>query len=174
MIEQQLNSNLFTKPAEKTYVDKILARADIERIGVLMRKTNLKREEILELLYLLNSSEIKLVSYDENLRYFLAKFFVWLRDVAQQAELLFYYSDKLSKRPELMSENSKKMIESIRIVLENSFKFLADIYLNVVRSSLSLHGKGYDALLSNRFEMNYGGNVPGVQPIQPLSPKVGR
>lgn len=166
-VESQLNQSQYSRPAERTYVDKVLSRVDIERVGVLMKKTNLTRQDILDLLYLLNSSEIKLVNYDSRLRYFLAKFFVWLRDLAQQMELLFFYEDILKENKHDMTNNAKQCINSTRGLLENSFKFLVDVYLNVVRSSLSLDARGIDSLLSNKFEMNYSGSVPQQAPMIP-------
>ncbi len=48
--EQSLQSSLFSGQSEKSYIDKLLAKQDVDRIRELIRTNKLKREDLLELL----------------------------------------------------------------------------------------------------------------------------
>jgi hypothetical protein len=93
--ETALQASIFTQKAEKTYIDKILAKQEAERFKELVRKPKLQREDLLELLYLLSGVESKLVNYGEWDRYVILKFFVWVREFVKCAEILYDYQDDL-------------------------------------------------------------------------------
>ena len=181
--EQALQNNLFNRNVEKTAIDKVLDRADVEAIRGLIKKKNLKREEMLEILYLLSSNEIKLLNYSEWDRYLMVKFFVWIREFIKMLELLYDYEDELKKKSNVCSEckgyivdreevkkscacvkpiptvflsdRTKRTFENIKQLSEHNAKFLIDLYLNIARSTLSLKGSAFDMLLKERFEMAY-------------------
>lgn len=142
------------KNNEKSFVDKILAKDDIEKLRLLMKKTNMTRSDLLELLYLVSSSEIKLYNFDERERYVMMKMFVWIREFVKILELCF----DLEQAENKFSSEGKQLLTSSRNLMEHNIKFLVDLYLNISRSSLSKGGFGFIKLLENKFEFAYNNN----------------
>jgi hypothetical protein len=182
--EDNLTNGFFKGTSEKTFIDKILAKEDVEAIRKLIKKSNLTREELLEILYLISGTEAKLVNYSDWDRYVVMKYFVWIREFIQNAELLYDYFDYIEskrinpkgsdgKRKDLsadvikkenrikISEKTDLTLESVRSVMEHNAKFLIDMYLNIVRTSMSIGGTGFLEILKNKYEIHYP-NMPGV------------
>lgn len=164
MIEQQLQNAFNSTAHEKTFIDKLLAKDDIKKIGELMKKKRLSREELIEALYLLASSESKLQNFSEWERYVLLKFYVWIREFIKIAEILYDFKDKhdvMIKNKEIKpSANYDKLLDNCMQRIEHNAKFLIDLYLNISRSSLSVNGTGFMELLKNKFEVDYRGTNP--------------
>jgi hypothetical protein len=93
--EDNIKQAIFSQQTEKTFVDKVLAKDDTKAIQELVKKPKLTRSELLELLYLVASTEAKLVNYSEWERYVILKFFVWIREFTKIAEILYDYQDDL-------------------------------------------------------------------------------
>lgn len=98
MFEQQLEKALFSGSADRSLIDKLLAKDEVMKIKELMKKERLTRSELLELLYMCLSTESKMLNYGEWDRYIMNKFFVWIREYIKVAELLYDYQDSLHKR----------------------------------------------------------------------------
>jgi len=92
-IERNLQSIAPLASKEKTFMDKILARQDIEAVRLLIKKEKLKREELLEIMYLLASSELKLVNLNDWSRHVVMKYSVWVGQFVKLAERLYDYKD---------------------------------------------------------------------------------
>ena len=152
----QLNKYVFAQSQERTFVDKVLDRYDVESIRNLMKKENLSREELLELLYLLVSNEIKLVNFGDWDRYLLGKYFAWIRDFVSIAETLFDYLETLDKDKDIdLDEEARKALENTKKQILHVVKFNADVYLYLMRSTLSIEGTAFDTLTKSRFEYAY-------------------
>jgi hypothetical protein len=172
---------MFTPNSEKTFIDKILARSDVDSIRKLVAKPKLKREELLELLYMLGGVESKLYNYSEWDRYIILKFFVWIREFVKIAELLYDYQDELKikentckhckklieteglnkckcEKPEplsVLSARTRRLLDNNERLIEHNIKFLVDLFLNIGRTTLSIGATGFMELLKNRFEVDY-------------------
>ncbi|WP_456477608.1 hypothetical protein [Geoglobus ahangari] len=158
----ELNKYIFPHQAEKTWIDKILDRQDVERIRELMRKEELSRDDLLELLYLMAGNEIKLVNFGEWDRYLLGKYFAWIRDFVSLAETIFDYIDETKiDDPEV-----KSAIDHITKQITHAVKFNVDVYLYLMRSTLSLGGAAFDTLTKSRFEYHYPSQIEPQQPEQ--------
>lgn len=184
MFENALDKSLFNEQAEKTYIDKILSRQDVEAIREIIRKPRLKREDLLEILYLISGTESKLLNYGEWDRYVILKFFVWIREFVKIAELLYDYQDDLDKKEHLcvcgwyfdmedipdssqkcdcekpmqkfvLSNRTKRLLDNNERLIEHNAKFLIDLYLNIGRTSLSIGATGILELLKNKYEVAY-------------------
>lgn len=158
-IESNLQQALFRQDNEKTFIDKILARNEVDQLRDLIKKSRLTREEMLEALYLVSGTEAKLLNLSEWDRYVILKFFVWLREFAKILELFFDYREFLEEKAETaeiqISPRFKKMLDNNERLLEHNVKFLLDLYLNIGRTSLSVGATGFMELLTNKFEMAY-------------------
>ena len=170
--EQSLGYNLFSGQQERTFIDKIVARQDVEALRELTKKNNLTRSEILETLYLLTSVESKLLNYSEWDRYVILKFFVWIREFVKCIELLYDFTDDLKEREKdtngafKLTGRTKQLIANCQRLIEHDVKFLIDLYLNIGRTSLSLGATGFDWLLKNKFEIFYPNQQQPTQTVE--------
>lgn len=204
MFENQLQSAMFNSQNDKTFIDKLLSRQDVEAIRELIKKPKLYRPDIMELQYLVSGAESKLLNYSEWDRYIILKFFVWIREFTKIAELLYDYQEKLKikantclechkfnpdfeefvknalkiekpefcgcdefRGPNVLTPRTITLINNNERMIEHNIKFLADLYLNIGRTSLSLGATAFIEILKNKFEMSYSGlpsgsNTPDV------------
>jgi len=158
--ESQLSSGLYGGTVEKTFVDKVLAKEEVNEIKQLMQKSTLTREDLLKLLYLLAGNEIKLLNFGEFDRYLLGKFFAWVRDFVSCAELLFDYKDRVERKEVKISKLARAALKNSETMLLHDIKFVIDIYCYLGRSTLSLGAVSFDTLTSQRFEYAYSNALP--------------
>ena len=161
--EEAIQRSMTGSNPEKTFIDKILAREDVNAIRELVRKPRLTRSDLLDILYLLSSVESKLLNYNEWDRYIILKFFVWVREVVQFAEMMYDYTEDLKKEEILSKEvadaTNEQLLSNIQRLLEHCIKFLVDLYLNIGRTTLSVGATGLLEILKNKYEMAYSGSV---------------
>jgi hypothetical protein len=174
----KLQNQLFGKQSEKTFIDKILARQDVDAIRELIRKGKLTREQLLEILYMMSSSESKLWSFTQWDRYVILKYFVWVREFVKVAELLFDFEEYLNKQKEdnpdfEISKMTKKLINNNVKLIEHNIKFLIDLYFNIARTSLSVNATGFTEILNNKYEVSYDQKLMAT-PMQEKKPIVAR
>lgn len=194
--EDALESSMFRGVGERTYIDKVLAKNDVDAIRALVKKTVLTREDLLEILYLLSGTEAKLVNYSEWDRYIILKFFVWIREFVKICEILFDYEDELKKKVKQckyclkviskediktkcvcenpapvmqLTERTQRLLNNNSLLLQHNAKFLIDLYLNIARTSLSVQAVGLLELLKNKYEVIY----PSQQGTQTVENKGG-
>jgi hypothetical protein len=164
VIEEAIGRNLFSGQHEKTFIDKVLARKEVEKIRELVKKTNLTRSELLELQYSVAGVEAKLANYGEWDRYVMNKFYVWLREFVKLAEQLHDYIDYLDKTPDYnITPRGELLLNNCRMLIEHNCKFLIDLYLNIARTSMSLGATGFLESMRNKFEIAYEGKAFGKQ-----------
>lgn len=189
--EDRLRQGLQGGSRERTFIDKVLARDDVNAIRELIKKPILTREELLEILYLISGTESKLLNYNEWDRYVILKFFVWIREFIKIAEILYDYEDELKKKentcknckrfieteeqnnkclcklPEpysTLTPRAKKLLLNNSLLIQHNAKFLIDLYLNIARTSMSLNAAAFVELLKNKYEVIY--------PQQPVTTQV--
>lgn len=171
--EQWLGQYAFRQPMEKSFIDKILSRKEVTELQNLIMKEDLTRRDLLKLLYMLTSAELKLSNLGEYDRYLLGKYFTWVRDLVKVAEFLYDYVDQIKTDKVKFSNEGKEEIldtlEQVKKMFLHDVKFSADIFLFLTRSSLALTGIAFDTLSKQRFEYEYGGQPPLMQPQQPAS-----
>ena len=126
MIEETLQKSMFAGNSDKTFIDKLLGKEDIANIKALMKKEDLTRSEMSELLYLLSSSESKLFNFGEYERYVFMKFFVWIREFVKITESFYDYEANMAKKK--LTSESLKMISNIKKILLHNVKFVIDLY----------------------------------------------
>lgn len=154
--EQSLGANMFTPEYEKSFIDKVLGRKEVEELKAIMAKDTLNRSDLNTLLYLLSSVEVKLVNFGEWDRYLLGKFYAWIRDFVATLEILFDYMEMIDQGKAVgVNEPTKQMLKNIQYKQSHNVKFLADVFLYLARSTLSYKAMGFDTLTSQRFEYSY-------------------
>jgi len=156
--ENWLGQNAFRAPMERTFIDKILSRKDVEQMMQLIMKEDLTRQDLMRLLNMLTATELKLANFGEYDRYLVGKYYTWVRDLVKVAEFLYDYVDKIDTyhfSPEGTIE-IKDTLEQVKKMMLHDVKFSADIFLYLVRSSLSISGLAFDTLSKQRYEYEYG------------------
>jgi len=156
--EENLGKSMFSQNTERSFIDKMLARRDIDDVRELIKKKVLTREDLLEILYMLSSSEAKLLNYSEWDRYIILKYFVWLRDFIKVAEILYEYDENLKKQKEngvIITEETLRILKNNQQFISHNAKFLIDLYFNIARTTLSLGATGIMELLKQRYEVAY-------------------
>lgn len=154
--ENILSQKLHTQTQEKTFIDKLLGRKEAERLRELIKKDDLTREELLELLYMLSNIELKLTNLTEYDRYLLGKYFTWIRDLTKLAEFLYDYEQQIEKFNFKKYKNEiKEMLDQIKKMILHDVKFSVDVFLFLSRSTLGLKAFAFDSLSKSRFEYEY-------------------
>jgi hypothetical protein len=139
---------------EPTHTDKLLAKRNIKKLENLMKKEELTREDIADILYLLAAEEIKLLYLSEKDRYVMLRIFATIRDVATIIELLDAALNLEN------NEENKEYIRTQKKLWENTFKTLVDLYNFLARSTLSMEGKAFDILSTPGQRIEY------IYPVQ--------
>lgn len=157
--EEAVARNMDFSNREKTFSDKVFARDEVEKIKDLMRKDSLSRQDLNELLYLMSSTESKLLNLGEWDRYVMAKYYVWVREFFKQLEILFDYIEDIEKKEKngeiTLKPTTRKLLYNNRKLAEHNLKFLIDFYFQIMRTSLSLGGQLVSDLLGQKFEFQY-------------------
>jgi len=163
--EQAIGQSILNSSGEKTFIDKLLGKNDVERVRELIRKEKLSRSELLELLYSLTGNEMKLLNMGAWDRYVILKYFVWIRDFVKNIEIMYDYQEKINQdikddKPVeaediRRAERLKKLIQENEKLAEHMIKFMVDLYFNMSRTTLSLNATGFMELLTNKHEVVY-------------------
>jgi hypothetical protein len=158
--EENAENTIFQGMNERTLIDKLLAKDDVNELKELIQKPNLTRSELLRVLYMISGTEAKLVNYGEWDRYVILKFFVWIREYVKIIELMFDYEDRLKELEKKtdgiqLTERTKRLLNNNSLLMQHNAKFLIDLYLNIARTSLSLGATGLLELLKNKYEVVY-------------------
>jgi hypothetical protein len=155
MIEEAIQKSIFSGKTEKTFIDKLLAKEEVQKVRNIIKKDKLSRSDLLELLDLMSGTEKKLLNYSSWDRYVIQKYFVWIRDFVALAEMFYDYEEFLKEKKINLSPEGKKVYSNIMRQIQHSIKFLVDLYFNIERSTLSLGGSGFFEILKNKFEIDY-------------------
>jgi hypothetical protein len=162
--EENINKGLFQGAGEKTFIDKVLAKDNIQAVRDIINKDNFTRKDFKDILYLMSSEEAKLLNYSAYERYILMLFYVWIRDFVKLNEWLFDYRDFLEREEKehktKISIRSKAILDSNFLHIEHDIKFLVDLYFQISRTTLSIGASGFREILINKYEINYPQSSP--------------
>lgn len=154
---------------ERTFIDKIMSRKEVQEITNLIMKDDLTRSDLMRLLNLLTANELKLANLGEYTTYLLGKYYTWVCDLGKVAEFLYEYEAKISTygfSPEGTKEISDILSETKKLMLRD-VKFAVNIFLYIVRSSLALSALAFDTLSKQRYEYEYGNwPMPAMAPAE--------
>jgi len=151
--EEQLQQQFNKSSSEKTYVDKLLSRKDVEKMNKLMQKSPMTRKDLSDLFSMVQSTESKLYNLGGWDRYVLNKYYNWLNEMFSVAEGIFDYEADMGKKK--ITDRTKKIFTNVRRHMEHNIKFCVGLYMNICRTSLSLGGTGILEMLHTKFEVSY-------------------
>lgn len=164
--ESRVGQAIFNADNERTRYDKLLSQSEITRLREIMKKDSLTVSEISEVMNIAVSTEIKLTNFNDNDRYVLGKYLIWIGEYAKRfskalraSEYYEAFGDRLSSRTiELRKEILKDYTEQ--------FKQNMHAYFYLARSPLSLEGSLIDSLTMDRKEVQYN-QIPQLPTTQP-------
>lgn len=167
-VEEKIQQSMNNRVQDQSLIDKLLAKGESDRLTEIVKKKELSRSEVLELMNLLVGVEAKLVKLDLWQRHVINKFFVWIREFVKTLELLIDVEEELFisiNDEDLEKLKFKQMLSAIRTSIEHDVKFLVDVYLNLTRTSLSLgNSNAFNEMLKQKYEVTYDTkNNLGVQ-----------
>lgn len=151
---------IYTPGSPKAYSDKLLAQDEVNEMKELIQKDYLNAADLRRLSYLLSGNELKLVYFNVKERYLICKYLTWIHKAVtiQQTRL---------RNVNILRENNASETGQIAImqaysILDEDIKKMIGVFLALTRSSLSLNGKAFVDLSTNRSETVYNYNqVPG-------------
>lgn len=167
-LADSLRSSPFIIPSERTVIDKLFAREDIDRIKDLQKKRDLTKEEWQELLHLMTAVEPKLLNLEPELMYKFSKFII---AVASFITLSASYSDakeKLDLRKQsggLISDRALSLFNEARARTDKSTKLLLSVFLYSGRVTLSNKAMAFKEFIRAQWELEYAkGNSQTIIP----------
>ena len=154
---QTFNNIMNGVESNEKNIDQFMIKDLINRIKFLMRKDELSKEDLSELLYLLTATELKMTRLSLRDRYILGKFFVWLRDFVSLTDEYYDFIDEERKnlgldyntthaRIDSETEDIEKLLERAMHSCLSGTKFMSDIYLFILRSGLSIEGWAFNKM----------------------------
>lgn len=166
-IEDSIASVMKRGNSEKSFIDKVFARDDVDRLREILSKKELTEEDLRVALYQLNSGEAKLVNYSDWERYVMLKFHIWIRADVKILQLFLHtkktieteLNDKNCSWDDEAKEQMRHSLDEFKKMYVEIIQSLSDIFLHIQRSSLSINGLGFKEALQNRFEIGYKADV---------------
>lgn len=152
--DQLIASRLANLSQERTKDDKILGLDNIDQVSKLIKKEKLTKEDILSILHLLNTSEIKLVNMSTQYeRYLIGKYKIWMTELVRLLLNLYEYDDYCIKRGIALNERCSIYGEQNKQKLTHAARSMIDLYCYVIRSSLSVEGMLVKKLIEQKISV---------------------
>jgi hypothetical protein len=165
--EQQISNVAFARDFEKTKYDKLLAQSEMQRLRELVSKELFDINDISEIMNILVSTEVKLTNFNENDRYVLGKYLIWVTEYAKRYSTAIRAKDQYQKMWSTLSKRHKELRIEIEKLYAETFKQSIHCYCFLARSPLSIGGSLVKTMTTDRSEMEYKGMpVPQAQPKQ--------
>jgi hypothetical protein len=153
---QQMAQAVYTPGSPKAYSDKLLAQDEVNEMKELIQRDYLTAGDLRRLGYLLSGNELKLVYLDPKERYLICKYLTWIHKAitVQQTRL---------RNIGILREKGASKIGQLAImqaynIMDEDIKKMIGVYLALTRSSLSINGKAFVDLSTNRNETVYNYN----------------
>lgn len=154
--EQTLATGTFSNEGEKTRYDKLLSQKEIDRLRQLISQETLNVNDISEILNILVSTELKLTNFNENDRYVLGKYLIWVAEYGKRYTKAIRAEELIGKKINL-TERSKDLRKEISKEYSESFRNLVHTYCYLSRSPLSIEGQLIGRLTKDSQEITYKG-----------------
>jgi hypothetical protein len=170
--EQTLGSSTFNENNERSRYDKLLSQSEMTRLREIMKKESISIEEISEVMNIAVSTEIKLTNFNENDRYYLGKYLIWIGEYAKRFSKALRANEYYKEFQDKLSPRTKELrLEIIKDYTEQ-FKNNMHSYFFLARSPLSLEGTLIDSLTRDKKEVQYN-QLPGLPMQQPKTSWLG-
>lgn len=156
--ENQLGKATFGEESERTRMDKVLSKEEVDRLREIVTKDLLEIEEVDEIINILVSTELKLTNFNENDRYILGKYLLWVSEYGKRYSRAIRTRDYYRRQWSYLTERTRSMRIDIEKDYAGTFKQAVHTYCFLARSPLSIGGSLIDRLTSDKREMKYTGS----------------
>ena len=153
--EQALGNAIFSQPGNKNFSDKVLAVLQVDKIEMLVKKDELTASDLRLLQTYLCSNEVKLVNLGEKSRYLLGKYLSWIQQFIELQQFHLKAINSLERKGIVSALSSKNNLTSYRL-MDEYIKTIVNSFLFWLRSGVSLNMVGFNKLLSNTYDVQYG------------------
>jgi hypothetical protein len=167
--EKQIGQFAYSGASEKSYVDKLLSKKEVELLKQFMGTEDLTKKQLGIMMHTITSIEVKLANFNEMDRYILGKFFIWIREFIMLSEFTYDYVERLQGikkgntvilqpyhfQSKETGEIIIETIQNIKVQQLHNLKFLIDLYLYLLRSTMALGSVTFDSLSKSRYEYEY-------------------
>lgn len=155
--EDALATRAILSNNEKTNIDKVLAKDETQQLRELVKKPELARSELLDMMYLLAATESKLYKFNNYKRKIIMLFYARIREHVDMLQQLIDYIDIESAKEKngayVITPRTKSLLLTCRRRLDQNTKFLVQVYLNLCRTTLSMEALGFLETLKQKFEL---------------------
>ena len=163
----QIGAALRSGNSEKTFIDKLLGREDINALRDVITEDILDRKSIRKIKYLITSSESKLLNFDEHIYYLMNKYYLWIGELIKIYEMFLDYDEKVFKTKFESDPEYKDITDimySMKRRLSHVVKTSVDIYINISRTTMSKDALAFKEILTNKFDYSYNApfGIPGM------------
>lgn len=170
--EKQLGQATFGDSSEKTKMNQILSQNEIDRLREIITKDLLEVDEVDEVINILVSTELKLTNFNENDRYILGKYLLWVSEYGKRYSRAIRTRDYYRAHGDNLTLRTKSMRIDIEKDYAGTFKQAIHTYCFLARSPLSIGGSLIDRLTSSndKREIKYSGSPMQIPtPGQPTN-----
>jgi len=145
---------------DKSLLDKLFAKDEIEKITTIHKKTSPTREDMQELKQLLTGMESKLLNFDEDYPHILGRYLVRIIETFSYYESMEEFYSRI--KDHLTEPRTKELYASMIYKLKATCLFYSSNFQWIERSTMSIQGSGFFNALTNKFELSYP-QMGGVQ-----------
>lgn len=162
-IEQIVGDQMRNSSIEKSVLDKLFAKEEINKITEIHKKTNPTRQDMQELKQLLTGMESKLLNFDEDYPHILGRYLVRIIETFSFYESMEEFYARV--KPHLTEERTIELFESMIYKLKATCLTYSSNFQWIERSTMSVEGAGFYNALTNKFELSYPqmGQAPQVE-----------
>jgi len=155
-----LGTSPFMRPSERTVIDKLFARDDVEKIRELQKELRLDKKQLQELLHLLSAVEPKLLNLEPWTMYALSQFLVGVTGFMTLAMQYCDVDDLLEDRKKVgkVSPRCIELFEQSRLKVDRSMKFILSVFSYSGRVTLSNKAMAFKEFTRERWELEYSKN----------------
>jgi hypothetical protein len=153
-----IGTSPFIRSSEKTVIDKLFAREDVDRIRELQKLSRLNRDQLQELLHLLTAVEPKLLNLEPWTMYAMSQFIVGVTGFMTLAMQFCDVNDLIDKREQTgghVSPRTKELFETGRLRVDRSMKFILSTFSYSGRVTLSNKALAFKEFTRERWELEY-------------------
>jgi hypothetical protein len=163
---------VFNADNERTRYDKLLTQSEMTRAREILKKEAISIEEISEIMNIAVSTETKLSNFDDNDRYIMGKYLIWIGEYAKRFSKALRANEYYAKFENRLTSRTLELRKEIIKDYTEQFKQNMHAYFYLIHSTLSLEGTLIDSLTMDRKEVQYN-QIPSIPQQNPTQSWIG-
>ncbi len=152
-LQDIVSKQMQTVKSDKSLLDKLFAKEEIEKITRIHKKENPTRQDMQELKQLLTGMECKLLNFDEDYPHILGRYLVRIIETFSFYESMEEFYSRI--KDHLTEKVTKELYESMIYKLKATCLVYSSNFQWIERSTMSIEGAAFSNALTNKFELSY-------------------